>query len=96
MTHAPHRSFLRRDGFFLPLHAGLFVVLAFTQLGQYTCLLTQLFETSDSAFNRFVFSDPYSRHKFAVTPNPARSIFAVTNFSSFKSRVKYFTVKMQS
>ena len=96
MTHAPHRSFLGRDRLFLPLHAGLFVMLTLTQLGKYACFLAQLFEASDSAFNRFVFSNSHSRHKLGVTPNRTRSIFAVTNFSLFKWGVKYFTVKMQS
>jgi hypothetical protein len=62
MTHAAHRSFLGRDGFFLSLDAGLFVVFSFTQFGEYTRLFAQFFETANGTFYGFVFSDSNSSH----------------------------------
>ena len=95
MTHAPQRSFLGCDGFFLSLDAGLFVVLSFTQFGEYARLFAQFFETANGTLDGFVFSDSNSSHK-SHHPQSSRTLFEVANFSSFGCQVKYFTVKMRS
>src|SRR5258706_7143190 len=65
---APQGSLLRRDGLLLALDAGLFVMLALTQLGQDAGLLAQLFKAPDGAFDGFVVSDSYSRHLVGSPP----------------------------
>lgn len=94
MTHAPQRSFLGCNSFFLSLDAGLFVVLSFTQLGEYARLFAQFFETANGTLDGFVFSDSNSSHK-SHHPQSSRTPFEVANFSSFGCQVKYFTVKMR-
>lgn len=94
MTHAPQRSFLGCNSFFLSLDAGLFVVLSFTQLGEYARLFAQFFETANGTLDGFVFSDSNSSHK-SHHPQSSRTLFEVANSSSFGCQVKYFTVKMR-
>ena len=94
MTHASQRSFLGCNSFFLSLDARLFVVLSFTQFGEYARLFAQLFETANGALDGFVFSDSNSSHK-SHHPQSSRTLFEVANFSSFGCQVKYFTVKMR-
>ena len=94
MTHASQRSFLGCNSFFLSLDARLFVVLSFTQFGEYARLFAQLFETANGALDGFVFSDSNSSHK-SHHPQSSRTLFEVANSSSFGCQVKYFTVKMR-
>jgi hypothetical protein len=95
MTHAPHRSFLGCDGFFLSLDTGLFVVLSFTQFSEYARLFAQLFEAANGTLDRFIFSDSNSSHKLTSPPIQLAHVFEVANFSSFKCQVKYFRAKMR-
>src|SRR5262245_60529505 len=62
MPYAPHRSFLGCNSLFLSLDAGLFVMLAFAQLREYTRLLAQFFEAANRTLDGFVFSDSNSSH----------------------------------
>src|SRR5262245_55228133 len=83
MTHAPHRSFLGCNSFFLSLDTRLFVVLSFTQLGEYTRLFAQFFETANGTLDGFVFSDSNSSHNSHHPQSKPTPLFAVVNFSSF-------------
>jgi hypothetical protein len=68
MTDPSHRSFLSRDGLFLSLDAGFFVVLSLAQFGEYARLFAQFFEAANGAFYGFVLSDSNSSHKMTSPP----------------------------
>jgi hypothetical protein len=96
MTHAPHRSFFCSNCFLLFLHAGFFVMFPLTQFGQYSRLLTELFEASNSTLDGFVFSNSNSGHKSNSPPiTSGHRFFRALDCSSFAVQVKQFTLKMK-
>ena len=95
MANATQRPLFCRYGFFLPLDAGLFVMFAFAQLRQDTCLFAKFFKSSDRTFNGFVFSDSHSRHKLDSPPIDADDNSLATNCRLFRFQVKQITFKLE-
>ena len=94
VTHPAQRALLRGDGFFLALYTGLFIMFALAQFSQDTGLLAQFLEASNSALNRFVFSDSHSRHKMNSPPIEADNVLARAKCRLFRSQVKQITFKL--
>src|SRR5918995_3391106 len=62
MAHAPQRTLLCRDSLLLSFNTRLFVVFSLSQFGQNSRLFAKLFETPDSALDRFIFSHSNTGH----------------------------------
>lgn len=73
MPHTSHRAFFCRDRFFLSLDARLFVMLPLAQLRQNASLFTKFLETTNGAFDGFVFANSNTGHKIDSPPITAGS-----------------------